>query len=305
MGTNSAATNAFARFTANPHVAGFWENASTPERIGVIVIVALMAHIVVKTIRYASEWSIQKSHEQKRPFEFVTRQPKFITVTRLVVSTVTFLIYALAILFVLMASFQNATENIVRTYLTSAAVIGLALSFGLQGLVQDVVTGITLILSDAMDVGDIVDLSGTIGRVEQIGLRFTRLVNFYNQVIFIPNRNILNVARFPHRGVHAYADVQIPAKADAEKISKLVADTAKGMWMEFGGVILDEPALGEVVTLPGNGCSFLRVQFKIWPGQGALIETTFRQQIVNAMKAFEPDYTDWMVPVTYRVLKSS
>lgn len=304
MGTNAASTNAFARLAGNPHVVGFWEKASTLERVGVIVIVALMAHIIVKTIRYASEWSIQKSHEQRHPFEFIIRQPKFITITRLIVSTITFLIYALAILFVLMSLFQNATENIVRTYLTSAAVIGLALSFGLQGLVQDVVTGITLILSDAMDVGDIVDVSGTIGSVEQIGLRFTRLVNFYNQVVYIPNRNILNVARFPHRGIHAYADVRVPANVNAEKISRLVSDIAKGMRTEFGGVILDEPQMEEIASLPG-GWNFLRVQFKLWPGQGALIETTFRQQIVNAMKAFDPDYTDWMMPVTYRIVKAS
>jgi len=60
-------------------------------------------------------------------------------------------------------------------------VVGLALSLVCRDWFRNVVTGITLILSTAIDVGDIVDLSGTIGRVEQIGLRFTKIINFFNQ----------------------------------------------------------------------------------------------------------------------------
>ena len=57
-------------------------------------------------------------------------------------------------------------------------------------------------------------------------------------------------------------------------------------------------------TIPaaGGGWDFIRVRFKIWPGQGSLIETTFRQQVDSAMKPFHPDYADWQVPVTYRAM---
>jgi hypothetical protein len=47
---------------------------------------------------------------------------------------------------------------------------------------------------------------------------------------------------------------------------------------------------------------FVRVDFKVWPGQGSLIENTFRQRIISALKQFDPNYTDWMVPVTYRAI---
>jgi len=46
--------------------------------------------------------------------------------------------------------------------------------------------------------------------------------------------------------------------------------------------------------------NFLRVQFQIWPGQNSLIDTTFRQQMVAAMKSCDPDYADWQVVITYR-----
>jgi len=141
--------------------------------------------------------------------------------------------------------------------------------------------------------------------VEEIGLRFTKLINFYNQEVFIPNRTIANVSRFPHGGVYAYADIQLPQGADREKAVEMVANTAKGMWRQFGAIILSEPVIGPVETAADDGWDFLRVHFKIWPGQGSLIERTFRQQMVSAMKAFDANYADWQVPVTYRAMTAS
>ena len=87
--------------------------------------------------------------------------------------------------------------------------------------------------------------------------------------------------------------------------SETVENIARGMWGQFGAIILSEPVIGEVETAPGGGWDFLRVHFKIWPGQGSLIETTFRQQVVNAMKNFDPNYADWQVPVTYRAMTAT
>lgn len=299
MNTNGASTNA-------PPIPGpiqsFWMGQPHIIHIAIILALAFLAHIIVKLIRQYSEWLINRSHEKKHPFDFVTQQPKFITLTRLIVSAITFAIYALAILLVLKVYDPEGTGNTFKTYLTSAAVVGLALSFGLQGLVQDVVTCVTIILSDAMDVGDTVDLmNGVIGRVERIGLRFTKVINFYNQEIFVPNRNINNVSRFPQGGVLAYADVQIPAKADQQAIVETIRKVSKGVSEQFNAIVLGEPAFGKVEATPG-GWSYMRVQFKIWPGQNGLIETTFRAQMVSAIKTFEPNYADWQVVVTYRAM---
>jgi len=153
-----------------------------------------------------------------------------------------------------------------------------------------------------------VEISGStivIGRVEEIGLRFTVLRNFYNQVVFIPNRTIANVSRFPQGGVYAYADIQIPDGVDRQQAVEAADRVARGMWQQFGAIILSEPGRGEMETADGGGWSFLRVHFKIWPGQGNLIETTFRQQMVSAMKAFRPEFADWQVAVTYRAMTAT
>ncbi|MGA2281949.1 MAG: mechanosensitive ion channel domain-containing protein [Verrucomicrobiota bacterium] len=278
----------------------FSHSSSTGTRLLLIVVLAVLVHLTVKAIRHISEWLINKSHAQKSPFDFVTQQPKFITLIQLVANGVTFVMYFFALGLVLEEFGVNLTG-----YLASASIIALAISFGSQGLVQDVVISLTLIFSDTMDVGDMVEIAGTVvvmGRVEEIGLRFTTLRNFYNQIVFIPNRTIANVSRFPHGGVFAYADIQIPMDADQSKAVQTVENIAKGMWMQFGAIILSQPVIGKVEAAPGGGWRFLRVHFKIWPGQGNLIETTFRQQIVSAMKTFSPNYAEWQVPVTYRAM---
>ena len=277
----------------------FVHESSTGMRILIIVLMAVLAHLTVRLIRYFSEWLLVRSHGQKGTLGVVTHKPKFDTVTRLTVSGIAFIVYFMAIGLILQEFGVNLTA-----YLASASIIGLAISFGSQGLVQDIVIGLTLIFWDAMDVNDIVEIGGpttnVVGRVEEIGMRFTKLVNFYNQTVFIPNRTIGNVSRFPHGGVDAYADPQVPAGADGQQVALAIENIAIGMWTQFGAIILTEPIIGKVESAQGGSRNFVRVHFKIWPGQGSLIENTFRQEVVKAMRALDPKYADWQVPVTYR-----
>ena len=276
------------------------QDSSVWARILLIAAVAVMIHILVKCIRKGSEWMIIRGHAQNGKLGVAAQKPKVITVTRLVVSSIIFVIYFLAVGLVLREFGFSLT-----TYLASASVVGLAVSFGSQGLVQDIVIGLTLIFWDAMDVGDMVEIAGlptnnVIGRVQEIGMRFTKVVNFYNQVVFIPNRTIANVSRFPHGAIDAYADVQISLGVEPLVAAKVIDSIAIGMWSQFGAIILSAPTIGKIEAVQGGGWNFVRAHFKIWPGQGSLIEITFRQEVVKAMRVHDPKYADWQVAVTYR-----
>jgi small-conductance mechanosensitive channel len=264
-------------------------------RVLAIIVLAVVVHFLVLGVRFMSDWLIRKSAAKKMPVGFVTQQPKFITVTGLIASALTFAVYFFAIGLVLHEYQVNLT-----TYLATASVIGLAVGFGSQGLVQDVVAGLTLILSDTLDVGDVIEVAGKIGRVERVGLRFTQLNNFFNQQVYVPNRVIADISRFPGGEMSAFADVQIPSDTDSGRVRELVERIAKGMWSQFNAIILSEPQVSDIETVETSTWRFLRVHFKIWPGQGSLIETAFRQRVVEAMKAMQPNYADWMVTVTYR-----
>jgi moderate conductance mechanosensitive channel len=189
----------------------------------------------------------------------------------------------------------------VRTYFASATVIGLAVGFGSQGLVQDVVIGLTLIFSDAFDVGDVVEISGQVGRVEKVGLRFTTLTNFLGQKVYIPNRNIGLIGRYRRGAVRAYVDIQLGDAAAADDVIDMIARIAGGMRAQHPAIFLGEPEVhGPFLARPGEW-RFIRVKFSVWPGQGAFVENTFRQRALAALRGLDPDYADWMLTVAYRV----
>ena len=73
------------------------QESSTITRILLIVVLAIVVHVAVKVTRHASEWFIRKSQAEKGPLGFVTQQPKFITLTRLIVSGIIFVIYFFAV----------------------------------------------------------------------------------------------------------------------------------------------------------------------------------------------------------------
>jgi len=227
---------------------------------------------------------------------FARRYPKLATLTTILVSALTFIIYFLAIGLILKEFNVSMTK-----YLASASVIGLAIGFGSQGLVQDVVIGLTLIFSDAISMGDLVEISGQIGKVESIGLRFTTLINLHGQSIFIPNRTIGIIGRFRSGHIRAYVDIQIPDDIEEKGVLEEVKSIAAGMYSQHRSIILSEPETFGVKEAEAGNWRYLRVKFRLWPGQTGIIETTYKQRVVAALKKFNPDFADWMVTVTYRV----
>lgn len=192
-----------------------------------------------------------------------------------------------------------------KTYLASASVIGLAIGFGSQGLVQDVVTGITLVFSDLFDVGDMVEISGQTGIVRRVGMRFTVLENSFGAEVFIPNRTISNVVNYPLGYVRALVDITVPNDPSvADRMEQKVTSLLKSTAEQIPGISRTPPNTeGRFRT--SSGKEFLRVRFCLWPGRGGPIETTFKQEVVQALKTIDTSYEEWMVSVNYEVEKKS
>lgn len=91
--------------------------------------------------------------------------------------------------------------------LAGAGVLGLAIGFGAQSLVKDVITGFFIILEDQFAVGDVIQTGSLKGTVEIIGLRSTRLVSWTGEVHIIPNGMITNVTNYSIGNALAVVDV--------------------------------------------------------------------------------------------------
>ena len=259
------------------------------ERILAFVAIAVAAHVAARLVRSISVWMLGVGKGRLE-----SRYARFATLTSLIVSIVTFSVY--------FGAFGLILQELgvpLRTYLASATVIGLAVGFGLQGLVQDLVIGLTLIFSDVLNVGDIVELSGPSGRVERIGLRFTTLTNFVGQEIYLPNRNIAQISRYRHGAVRAYVDIQSPDGDDGGVVAGRMLEIARGMHRQYPAVVRTEPRTVGIFGAEPGGWTYARLEFGLWPGQTAVIEQTFKQRALADLRATDPDYGDWMITVTY------
>jgi len=269
-------------------VTGLLGRLSAPFRVVAIVLVAALAHMLVVGLRRGSE---KLMTARLRPSMETIK-----SVAGLVTSTLTFLLYFGAVGLVL-----NELGVPFMAYLASASVIGLAIGFGSQGIVQDVVTGLTLIFSNLVSLGDMVEIAGQTGVVRMIGMRFTVLENALGGQVCIPNRTIGNVVNYTRGHVRCALDIVLPrdSKMSKDAIQRVEAIVASAQ-EQFPGIILSPPAEPERKHLR-NGKEVLRVTLQIWPGRGTPLETTVKQEIVQALREVDSTYADWMVAVNYEV----
>jgi moderate conductance mechanosensitive channel len=281
---------------ATPAATGLFADQPSMVRVLAIAGVALLLHLAVRGLRRVGEWIVTPASSPTLTRElFERRQPRLATITTLFVSGATFSIYFVAIGLIL-AVFEIS----LTAYFASATVIGLAVAFGSQGLVQDVVIGITLVFSDAINVGDVVEISGQVGRVDRIGLRFTTLTNFQGQTVYIPNRNIGLIGRFRRGAVRVYVDVQLTTNAAEDDVARLVRRLANGLRAQHPAILLTPPDVtGPFDAAPGDW-RYIRVKFRVWPGQGVFLEGAFRQRLLASLRQLDPEYADWMVTIAYR-----
>ncbi len=137
-------------------------------------------------------------------------------------------------------------------------------------------------------------------RVDKIGLRFTILTNLYEQKVSVPNRTIGLISRYRRGYVRAYVDVQLPVGLSEEDLNAVVVPIMQGMQRQHPSIILAQPqSMGLRKTDPGNW-QYVRYKFRLWPGQGALLETTLKKRIQTALADAAEGYQDWMIAITYR-----
>ena len=257
-------------------------------RIGLVAVITVGAHVAVILVRRlgqsVSGGSLGTSFSKAR------------SIISLRTSMIIFIIYFTAIGMILREFGVS-----LKAYLASASVLGLAVGFGSQGLVQDVVTGLTIIFSNLLDVGDMVEISGQTGTVQRIGMRFTVIRNHLGADVFIPNRSITNVINYPRGYVRCLVDVTLIGGAGtASRMEQTITSIMSGAMDQFPGIFIYPPSVeGRIKTSAGK--EFLRVKFRIWPGRSAPIETSLKQEIGQALKLIDPAYSDWMITVNFEV----
>ncbi|GAB3068490.1 mechanosensitive ion channel family protein [Salinicoccus sesuvii] len=156
----------------------------------------------------------------------------------------------------------------VRTLLAGAGVVGLAIGFGAQSLVKDIITGFFILLENQFDKGDFIraNTSGTTvaeGEVLSFGLRSTRIQGWEGELFIIPNGIINEVVNFSRYNAISMLDVNVAVKEDVKRIEGILESYFTAHWQEEETLI----AKPEVLGLQGiqNGEAIIRVMLETKP----------------------------------------
>jgi len=155
-----------------------------------------------------------------------------------------------------------------RPVLAGAGVLGLAIGFGAQNLVRDVISGFFIILEGQYAVGDLVEINGVFGRVEWVGLRTTRLREPNGQLRHFANGNITSANNYTEDQISYVVTVPVPPEEPSEPIP-LVRSVLDDFEREFR-VFAESPTL-RVERLPSYS-RIVRVRVQAIPGRHQTLE---------------------------------
>ena len=143
-------------------------------------------------------------------------------------SVFSFLNYFVYII-VALITFQNFGINLTGIFAASAALL-VGIGLALQTFFQDIISGILILADQTVHVGDIIEIDGKIGRVENIKIRTTRAVTFDNKVLIIPNHKYLTSTLFnwTENGtvLRGSVSVGVSYDSDIEKVKEILLDIA-------------------------------------------------------------------------------
>lgn len=164
--------------------------------------------------------------------------------------------------------------------LATAGIGGLAIGFGAQSLVKDVISGFFILFEDQYAVGDFVTIGDTTGTVEEIGLRITKIRGFKGDLTIIPNGQIQKVVNYTRGNVLAVVDIGVPYETDIDKAIKVIEDVAKRYAQENENIVEQPQVLG--VMDMGDSQITIRAVARTLPLKHWEVERELKKRIKEA-----------------------
>jgi moderate conductance mechanosensitive channel len=168
---------------------------------------------------------------------------------RLVIRSVSKVV--LLLLVVLMISAELGFN--IGPVLASAGIAGLAVGFGAQSLVKDVISGFFILFEDQFGIGDVVKIGDFTGVVERMSLRATVLRNLEGQVYVVPNGNVQNVTVMTKQWARAVIDVTVPYNEDLTHVFETLQRIGVSLAKDAADSVLEQPVVLGVEKLADSG----------------------------------------------------
>ena len=169
--------------------------------------------------------------------------------------------------------------------LAGAGVLGVAVGFGAQALIRDIISGLFILAEDQFAVGDVIEVNGVPATVEDIAVRSTTLRDGNGFMHFVPNGEIRTVINRSRGWNRATADVMIAADQDPDRALEVCAEVVRGFNAdpEWRARLLDPAELWGIESLSEDGVR-LRVSSRTRPGaDSAIAARELRRRLHRAL----------------------
>jgi len=199
------------------------------------------------------------------------------TVAYLIHNVTMYTIFFVAILLIL------GELNIdLRPILAGAGVFGLAIGFGAQNLVRDMITGFFIIFEDQFAVGDYIAVNNKMGTVEEIGLRTTKIKSFTGEINIIPNGSITEVTNYSINNSIAIVDVGIAYEENIDRAINAIKEIIKEKYQGNENILKEPEVLG--VNALGNYDVKIRIIAETKPMAHFAVERYLRNIIKTGLE---------------------
>jgi len=164
--------------------------------------------------------------------------------------------------------------------LGAAGVVGLAVGFGAQSLVKDYFTGFFLLLENQIIKGDVVELAGKSGLVEDVTLRYVRLRNYDGDVHFVPNGEITSVTNKSRGFAFAVMDLGVAYREDLDEVYAVIRESAQKLQNDpaFSSRILEPIEIAGVESW-ADSAVVVRCRFKVVPLEQWAVRREFLKRL--------------------------
>lgn len=233
-----------------------------------IILILLLTAVVLKVGRTVIRNIFRV--RSRSPFKITERREA--TLSKLLENVLTYVVYFIAITMVL----TNLGVEI-GALLAGAGIVGLAVGFGAQNLVRDIITGFFIIFEDQFSVGDFIRVGALEGNVEEIGLRTTKIKNWTGELHIIPNGNIAEVTNFSIHNSIAVVDVSIAYEENIEEAERVISELLQTMPQKYEELVTPPDLLG-VQTL-GASDVVMRIVAECTPMQHWAMARNIRKDV--------------------------
>lgn len=243
-------------------------------RGGIIILVALAVVLILSWISRRVSQKILQRVEKSESIDTHHKQ-RYQTLSSVILSFIKILLWILTALWVLGELNINYAP-----FLVAAGGISLAIGFGAQSLVKDVVSGFFILMEEQFALGDVVEIDGKTGTIEKISLRTVKFRSIDGTLHIIPNGSIDRVSNATHQWSRAAFEIGVSYDEDPERVLQVLKNICREFYVDsaWRSSLIDEPEPQGILSFGQSAINF-RVIAKTAPGMQWAVEREMRIRI--------------------------